>query len=65
MNKLAENIETERIRRGYSKQELAGRLIITAEVYESYLCGEPIPGRQLLTLSKLFERSVDSLLGLR
>ncbi|MGI6269139.1 MAG: helix-turn-helix domain-containing protein [Candidatus Howiella sp.] len=65
MNVLAANIETERICRGYSKQELAAKLQITAEAYERYLSGEPIPGKQLLVLSRLFGRSVDSLLGLK
>lgn len=65
MNILAANVEAERVRCGYSRQELAESLEITVEVYESYLNGEPIPGNRLLALSRLFNRSVDSLLGLK
>lgn len=58
------NIESERLRRGMSKYELAKEVGITSRSYYNYIHGNvPIPSSVLLAFSKIFNCSIDYLLN--
>lgn len=60
------NIERERQVRGLSKEELSAIVDISKKTYDNYIGGKyPIPSSILLKLSKVFNCSVDYILGLK
>lgn len=59
------NIEAERARFQFTKEELSSRLGITSKTYLKYIRGDtPIPSDVLLGMAKLFCCTTDYLLGL-
>lgn len=58
------NIEAERGRLGFTKEEMAKLLGISSKTYRSYISGKAIPSSVLINMSKLFNCSVDYLLDL-
>lgn len=57
------NIEAERARMGYTKQQMCNALGITLKTYNSYIHGGNIPSRQLILMHELFNCSIDYLLS--
>lgn len=58
------NIESERIKAGMSKKEIAAKLGITPRTYYNYTHGiVPIPSSVLVKCSRLFQCSADYLLN--
>ena len=59
------NIEAERARNLMTKGQLAEKLGVSTKTLKAYSLGiNPIPSDILIKMSKLFNRSVDYLLGL-
>ncbi len=58
------NIEAERARRNFTKEEISKLLGITSKTYLGYTRGKPIPSTILVKMSKLFNCTVDYLLGI-
>lgn len=59
------NIEAERVRRNYTKEDLSRELGITAKTYSAYVNEvSPIPSNVLLRMARLFHCRTDYLLGL-
>ena len=56
------NIEVERIRKGITKTELANKLGITPKTYQNWQKSGNIPSSKLISLSSIFDCSVDFLL---
>lgn len=61
---MRNNIEAERGRLQMTKEELSKTLGITSKTYLSYVRGNPIPSTVLIKMSKIFDCTVDYLLGL-
>lgn len=60
-----QNIDTERIRLGLTKEALAKQLNITVDVYCKWLNGiNAIPSESLVALSQICHSSIDYLLDL-
>lgn len=60
------NIEAERVRLGLSKKDLAAKLSIAEKTYYNWQSGvNPIPSNSLECMSRLFNASIDYLLGLQ
>lgn len=52
---MLRNIEAERVRKGWTKEELANELNISAKIYYNWVNEETdVPGRALMQMSKLF-----------
>ncbi len=58
------NIEAERARNNLSQDELAGKLGITRKTYYAGQLKEEFSSSMLLKMSKIFDCSIDYLLGL-
>lgn len=57
------NIEAERVRKGYSREEFAKRLKISLSTYYNWMAGRTaIPSTALKQMSQLFETGIDYLL---
>ena len=61
---MYENIEKERMKYGFSVEEISDMLGIHPEVYRGWELRGEIPAEQLRKLAQLFECSMDYLLGL-
>lgn len=60
------NIEAERIKRQMSRDDLVGALQVSKRTYQNWQSGATeMPLSKLVQLSKLFNRSIDYLLGLQ
>lgn len=62
--KTMNNIEAERNRLKLTKEEMAKELGITLKTYLSYTSGKAIPATILVNMSKMFNCTVDHLLGI-
>lgn len=58
------NIEAERARIGLSQDEFAEKLGVTRKTYYTWQSKEDMPASKLLEMSRLFNCSIDYLLGL-
>ena len=58
------NIEAERARIGLSQDEFAEKLGVTRKTYYAWQSKEDMPASKLLEMSRLFNCSIDYLLGL-
>lgn len=56
------NIEAERARKGYTKQQICRELNITGKTYNSYIHEGNIPSAVLIKMHELFDCSIDYLL---
>ena len=62
---MLRNIEAERVRNGYAKEELAKKLGVTMRTYYNWINEETdIPSSALIKMSELFRTDVNYLLGL-
>lgn len=57
-------IEIARLENGYTKTKVSEKLQIDRKTYNNWLKGGNIPSGKLIELSKVFNRSIDYLLGL-
>lgn len=65
MGKPNVNIEVERVRNQFNKEEISKELGITSRTYANYVRGEsPIPSDVLIKMASVFHCSTDYLLGL-
>ena len=63
MKKL-KNIEAERVRNGYSKEQLAQLIGVTTKTYYNWISGAyPIPSNALIKMADMFDVTTDYLLG--
>lgn len=60
---LYSNIDAERGRIGMSKSEISNRLGIDRKTYDNWMESGKIPASALVKLSKIFDVSIDYLLG--
>ena len=58
------NIEAERGRLGYNKEQMSKALGVTVKTYNSYITGAAIPSSKLELLRALSGKPIDYLLGL-
>lgn len=58
------NIEAERGRLGFTKEQMCQYLGVTGKTYNAYIRGATIPSGALVKLHELTGKSVDYLLGL-
>jgi len=58
------NIEAERVRNQFSKDDIAKKLGVSKKTYYNYLHGTPIPAPALVAMARLFGTTTDYLLGL-
>lgn len=58
------NIEAERVRKGFTKEGLSKELGICSKTYSGYIHGKAIPSSILINMSKIFNCSVDYLLNI-
>lgn len=59
------NIEVERVRHQFKKEELSKKLGITSRTYANYVRGaSPIPSDVLIKMAVIFHCTTDYLLGL-
>ncbi len=58
------NIEAERARKGWSKEELAKKLGVSRKTYYNWVSKGKIPLDKISQLSEIFDVSTDYLLGL-
>ena len=59
------NIEAERVRRGWSRAELAGKLRVSYSTFKNWMRGETdIPCSKVIEMSELLSCSTDYLLGM-
>ena len=59
------NIEAERVRKQFTKEELSARLGVASKTYTNYIRGNtPIPSDVLIKMASLFHCTTDYLLGL-
>lgn len=61
---MRNNIEAERGRLQLTKEKISEELGISSKTYLSYVRGAPIPSTILIKMSKIFDCTVDYLLGL-
>ena len=60
---MYDNIEKERIKKNLSKTELAKKLNVDRKTYYNWERTNDIPASKLILMSKIFEVSIDYLLG--
>lgn len=59
------NIEVERVRKQFTKEELSAKLGIASKTYTNYVRGDtPIPSDVLIEMASIFHCTTDYLLGL-
>lgn len=59
------NIEAERVRQQFTKEEISAKLGVASKTYTNYVRGDtPIPSDVLIKMASLFHCSTDYLLGL-
>lgn len=62
--KKFKNIEAERVRNGYSKEQLAQLIGVTTKTYYNWISEEyPIPSNALIKMADMFDVTTDYLLG--
>ena len=60
---MLRNIEAERARNGYTKEEMASRLGVSIKTYYNWINGETdVPSSALMKMSRMFKTSTDYLL---
>ena len=60
---MLRNIEAERVRNGYTKEEMASRLGVSIKTYYNWINGETdVPSSALMKMSGMFKTSTDYLL---
>lgn len=60
---MLRNIEAERARNGYTKEEMASKLGVSVKTYYNWINGETdVPSSALMKMSRMFKTSTDYLL---
>lgn len=58
------NIEAERVRNGFTKEETAAKIGVSLKTYYNWLNGvNPIPSTALMKMACIFNRDIDYLLA--